>query len=470
MAKHSWTPHSTRGWLRCLVAAVLIDAVFASCLRVRGLVDVSHGDVSVRALVGAAGMMWLAVVVVTAAGATRALHRLAMTVPDDQVIASVGSACHEWLWEADLELRLTYCSPAVMNLLGYTPQQLLGQAIPLLIAPESEQCCRRMLGAAIATRSGWRDRTSAWRHADGYLVTLQGSALPIVNEIGDVLGFRGARRAATDESSAEDSLTAARHRISQVLTDGGFDVALQPIVNVYSGRLVGAEALARFHDGRGPDRWFAEARMTGQSLELERATLFAALETMDQLPEHCYLSVNASPELSTDPEFRHRLLDGSTDLERLVVEITEHVAIDGYDDIRNALLPLRERGLRLAVDDTGAGYASFSHVLQLRPDIIKVDRSLIASLADDPARRSLVTAMVILALDLNSTVIAEGVETLAELDVLATLAVDHAQGYFLARPTTDPPRWATWHDQVWPTPSALAGQTISLPESATAPS
>jgi PAS domain S-box-containing protein len=461
------TPHlgsrSARVWLRWLIASVLVDSIIAGFLRFDDLIEVAHGDHSAAGLVGAAGLISLAVVLAAAVGATRALRRLDAPAPGDEVMAAVGSACREWLWEADVELTLTYCSPAVTALLGYPPEQLIGQSIPTLLDAEGEECCRRMLTAAIATRSGWQDRKSSWRHAEGYLVRLQGSAVPIVNDIGDVLGFRGARRALVDSPRVEETLVAARLRLTQVLTDRGFDIALQPIVNVNTGRLVGVEALARFQDGRGPDHWFGDARLTGQALELERATLFAALRTMDQIPSDCYLSVNASPELATDPEFLEQLTHGSVQLDRLVVEVTEHVAIERYDDIRAALLPLRERGLRLAVDDTGAGYASFSHVLQLRPDIIKVDRSLIAKLAVDPARRSLVTAMVLLALDLDATVTAEGVETLDELNVLATLSVDHAQGYFLARPTTDIRRWASWHDRTWPIPFATeAATTISL--------
>jgi len=118
------------------------------------------------------------------------------------------------------------------------------------------------------------------------------------------------------------------------------------------------------------------------------------------------------------------------------------------------LAPARERGVRLAVDDTGAGYASLNHVLQLRPDIIKIDRSLITGLSSDPARRSLVTALVLLALDLGASVTAEGVETPQELETLASLGVDDAQGYLLARPTTNALRWRHWYDRNWLYPQA----------------
>ena len=119
------------------------------------------------------------------------------------------------------------------------------------------------------------------------------------------------------------------------------------------------------------------------------------------------------------------------------------------------LAPLRERGLRVAVDDTGAGYASLSHVLSLRPDVVKLDRSLIAQVAHDPARRSLITALMLLSLDLGATVTAEGVETAGELDVLVSLGIDHVQGYLLAHPTTDVERWEKWWARNWLQPSAM---------------
>ena len=116
-----------------------------------------------------------------------------------------------------------------------------------------------------------------------------------------------------------------------------------------------------------------------------------------------------------------------------------------------ALAPLRERGIRLAIDDTGAGFASLSHVLKLRPNIIKIDRSLITHITSDPARRSLVTALILLALDLEATVTAEGIETPSELETLATLGVDLGQGYLLGRPSVDQKLWQRWSARSWVT-------------------
>jgi EAL domain-containing protein (putative c-di-GMP-specific phosphodiesterase class I) len=113
---------------------------------------------------------------------------------------------------------------------------------------------------------------------------------------------------------------------------------------------------------------------------------------------------------------------------------------------------LRERGVLLAVDDMGAGYASFSHVLKLRPDVIKLDRSMIVDIATNPAKRAFVTAIVLLALELDATITAEGIETREELDAVESLGVDHAQGFHIGRPDTSAATWRSWSGRLWLAP------------------
>jgi EAL domain-containing protein (putative c-di-GMP-specific phosphodiesterase class I) len=249
------------------------------------------------------------------------------------------------------------------------------------------------------------------------------------------------------DQPAEQRLDAIRRRTKAVISRREITVALQPIVSFGSGRWVAVEALARFGDGRPPDLWFAEAQEVGLGVELELVALHKQLDLLGGLPSGITLSVNASPALVLDPRFR-AAIDG-VDMARLTVEITEHAAVHTYDEIRDVLLPLRERGLRLAVDDTGAGYASFHHVLRLRPDSIKLDRSLLAHITSDPARRAFVTAIVLLGLELGASVTAEGVETPSELETLATLGVDYAQGFLLARPSTQRADWLRWRSRTW---------------------
>jgi EAL domain-containing protein (putative c-di-GMP-specific phosphodiesterase class I) len=167
-----------------------------------------------------------------------------------------------------------------------------------------------------------------------------------------------------------------------------------------------------------------------------------ALAHLPEAGRELRLGVNLTPaiamQLAGDPA-----LD-DVPMDRLVLEITEHEAVESYADLRERLKPLRERGLQLAIDDAGAGYASLHHIVELRPDIIKIDRSLIDGLASDTARRSVVTSLVLLGLDLGALVVAEGIETREDLAAAADLGVDAAQGYLIARPSTDPLDHAYW--------------------------
>jgi len=266
--------------------------------------------------------------------------------------------------------------------------------------------------------------------------------MPVRDPGGRVVGFRGARRLALPHIKAAEPDD--RVKLEGFLAAPEMTTALQPVVGLTDGRIAGVEALARFQDGRGPDQWFREAQACGLGQRLDSLAFDTALALFDELPADVFLSVNAGPDLLLDPRFRRALQRSGLPLDRLVIEITEHAAVTDYAALNRAIDALREHRVRFAVDDTGAGYASFNHVLQIRPDIVKLDRGLITGVESDPARRSLVTALVLLALELGATITGEGIETPGQLEALETLGVDHAQGYLLARPTTDRARWATW--------------------------
>jgi EAL domain-containing protein (putative c-di-GMP-specific phosphodiesterase class I) len=251
-------------------------------------------------------------------------------------------------------------------------------------------------------------------------------------------------------------VVSARTRMLDVLDRATLTIALQPIVDIQRDRWVAVEALARFPDGRGPDAWLREAAELGLGVELELLAVNAALGRASDLPPDIGISLNASPSLILDPRLAEAIYASGITLDRVTLEITEHAAVTEYDEITSALLLLRERGVLLAVDDTGAGFASFSHVLKLRPDIIKLDRSMVVDIAGDPARRAFVTAVVLLALELNASITGEGVETYDELDTLVALGVDHAQGYYLARPDTMRSTWQSWASRRWLAPPGIS--------------
>ena len=211
-------------------------------------------------------------------------------------------------------------------------------------------------------------------------------------------------------------------------------VHLQPVVNLRSGAVWGLEALARFpgHPQPGPSAWFRSAIRAGWGPALETIALCGALDVMDDLPAGMMLTVNLSPAALLRPDVTELLLDATPD--RLMVEITEHEAVHDYDALLRSLEALRGAGVRIGIDDFGAGHSSLRHVLQLAPDVVKLDLSIIRNVDVDPSRQALVEAMLAFCSRVGAIVIAEGVEEAGELIALLELGVEYGQGWFLARP------------------------------------
>ena len=246
---------------------------------------------------------------------------------------------------------------------------------------------------------------------------------------------------------------AARRAIKRLLHEGAIVAALQPIVRLTDGTCVGVEALARFPaTGVTPKSAFKGSRDCGLDTELELAAFKAALRAQPFLPSGIHLAFNVGPAAILSEGFTETVCEHAP-LEDLVLEITEHASVKEYANLAAVLKPLRRQGLRLAVDDVGAGYSTLRHVLQMAPDIIKIDRSLVNGIAGDLAQRSIVTGIVLLALDLGVLTIAEGVETAADAAALTDLGVDMVQGYLFAPPSTDPDEWRKWE-----TPWLLPGK------------
>lgn len=237
-----------------------------------------------------------------------------------------------------------------------------------------------------------------------------------------------------ERHAAMHPLNETRARLRNILDEDRFVIHYQPIIHVAENRLVGHEALARFpvEPARTPDHWFAEAAEAGCQEELEIAVIRKALAALPYLPDDTYLSFNVSPETILKGAMA-KVLDGYP-LERLVMEVTEHALVDDYLSIARELAFLRKKGLRLAVDDAGAGFASFRHILKLKPDIIKLDSSLIQRIDIDVDSRALAAALIRFAEETGSKIIAEGVETESELRVLRDLKVNKVQGYLLGHP------------------------------------
>ncbi len=223
-------------------------------------------------------------------------------------------------------------------------------------------------------------------------------------------------------------------RISEILASDQPTIVYQPILAVQTLELCGWECLARFNTQplRTPDLWFLEAAEAGLGVDLELRAIQFAVRALSALPSHTYLALNCSPQLV----YSGRLTPFLQDLppQRLVLEITEHAAVADYKRLELALAPLRKRGVRLAIDDTGAGYASMRHILELSPDIIKLDMSITQGIDHDFKRRALASSLIAFARETGSSVVAEGVETEQELETLRALGAHKVQGYLLGRP------------------------------------
>ena len=224
-------------------------------------------------------------------------------------------------------------------------------------------------------------------------------------------------------------------RIRSVLDDEEVNIEFQPVFDLADNRVVSLEALARFwrEPMRSPADWFAEANSVGLGAELELAAIEAAVGRLSEFPSDVALAINASPATVLHPRFFELVL-GIAD--RLIIEITEHAQVEDYDELAEALAPLRACGARLAIDDVGAGFASLRHILRLEPDIVKLDLTLTHDISCDPAREALASSLVRFAEGIDATITAEGIESPEDLAVLRSLGVAYGQGFYLARPSS----------------------------------
>jgi PAS domain S-box-containing protein len=222
----------------------------------------------------------------------------------------------------------------------------------------------------------------------------------------------------------------ARREIRAVVEKGAFHPVFQPIVELAGRVTVGYEARTRFRDGVTPDERFAAAAAIGLGPELELATLDVALRAAAQLPEGLWLNINVSPAFALGGDTLRSILRNES--RPIVCEVTEHEAIEDYDAFRAAVAGLE--GVQMAVDDAGAGFSSFRHILELRPAFVKLDRSLVAGIDSDPVRQALIAGMRHFAVSAGCRLVAEGIETEEELAMLLALEVPLGQGFLLGRP------------------------------------
>ena len=225
-----------------------------------------------------------------------------------------------------------------------------------------------------------------------------------------------------------------RAKIEALLAGDGLSFFYQPVYDLNRARVAGFEALARFTVAppRAPDVWFADAARVELDGALQEKLIRNAVASFERLPGHVYVGFNVSPNILLRLDLATAFAD--MPLERVVLELNEHLTIRQYDEITRVLGPLREQGLRISVDDAGGGVQSFRHILQLKPDIIKLHMSLVRNIHQDPARRAMASALIHFGKEHRCDVVAEGIETASELSTLKAMGVVKMQGYLLGRP------------------------------------
>jgi EAL domain-containing protein (putative c-di-GMP-specific phosphodiesterase class I) len=210
-------------------------------------------------------------------------------------------------------------------------------------------------------------------------------------------------------------------------------LVFQPIVDLAAATIAGYEALARFPGTAGPDVWFAAAAEAGLAAELEALAIHKALAAVPDLPANTFLTVNVSPHILGSAPVQDALAARS-DLHRVVVELTEHTPVHDLAALRRQCDELRERGALIALDDAGSGYSGLQQLAALRPQIVKLDRALVSDADADPVRVALAEMLGEFAGRIDAWMLAEGLETAAELAAFARLGVPLGQGWLLGRP------------------------------------
>jgi EAL domain-containing protein (putative c-di-GMP-specific phosphodiesterase class I) len=225
-------------------------------------------------------------------------------------------------------------------------------------------------------------------------------------------------------------------RIQRVLDDPTvLSMVFQPIVDLVTDEVAAVEALARFDVSpyRPPDVWFYEAHEHSLGVELELLAITRALAQLPMLPDGVALTINAGPDAVMCSQFVDAFL--GVPGRDVILELTEHTLVDDYPALIAALYELRRRGTRLSIDDTGSGYSGLAHILKLAPDFIKLDSYLVSGIDVDPVRRALAASLVTFAADTGAQIVAEGVETKDEFEVVRRLGVRYAQGHYLGHPS-----------------------------------
>ncbi len=400
---------------------------------------------------------WLLAIASFAVGATisvlltqlrrrRRAVRTAVNIAAATVPVTIDATAAEWSWAVDPAGLFTAASPSSLDLIGYRPSELIGRPAGMIMDPRELGRAQAMVNSLGVTDSGLSDLIVSGLHRDGSSSWFELAVSTVTDAAGNVVAYQGRSRAIGAEAARVVTAQRVRARIETIIADKLLLTAFQPIVDLSTSKVIGAEALSRFvaDPSATPDIWFDEAAGVGLGTELELLAVETALQAAGELPTHLYVSINVSPSTCLDDRLARILASPPIGLDRIVLELTEHTEVINYEPLNDILKGFRLGGLRVAIDDAGAGFASGQHILKISPDIIKLDRSLVTAIESHSGERALAASLVALATELGATVTAEGIETRAELRCVTALGVAAGQGYLLGRPSVTPREWSRW--------------------------
>jgi PAS domain S-box-containing protein len=432
-------PSASAKLARRLLVASVVGPTVLTWLRVvgedAGFYDSNYG----ATLVVLGTVLFLAVVIRQAARATQRSEAARQRILEER--DRFFDVSSDMLATANADGYFIRLNPAWTETLGYDLDELRARPFVDFVHPDDRDATNVEAARQIMQGQTVLNFANRYRHRDGSYRWLEWTSTPssdgtrLYAMARDITTRKEeeARHAAllAPAREAERRREAAQRRIEAAIAQRAFRPVFQPIIELSTRRTVGFEALTRFDDGSRPDETFAAALDCGLGIELETVTLEAALRSGRLLPAGAWLSLNVSPSLVADGTMLGRVLASRS--RTVVLEITEHEAIPEYGPLRDAVLRLGP-DVRLAVDDAGAGVANFNHLVELRPDFLKIDIGLVRGVHEDVGRQAVVAGLVHFAASAGCQVIAEGIETDAELAMVTNLGVTLGQGYLLARP------------------------------------
>ncbi|WP_406720457.1 MULTISPECIES: EAL domain-containing protein [Thioclava] len=230
--------------------------------------------------------------------------------------------------------------------------------------------------------------------------------------------------------------------LAQTLRKPAISPVFQPIKRFEDGHIIGYEGLSRFQEmpQHSPQDMFALAQNYGMGPKLELNAANCILDEAERLNLTSLISINHSPDSLLAPSLQSRFeayLEGNAQ-RALAVEISEQAVIQDFARLGRRLDALRALGVKIALDDVGQGNAGLAHILALKPDLIKLDRVIVAELANRKENRAMVSALLQFSKETGCELIAEGIETEDEKAILMDLGVKYGQGFYLGRPAPLP--------------------------------